>query len=97
MQGFDKYFWGQQNMASKSQEWTSKNRSRLIQIIPKRGVELLKENICILRVISNLGHIKALLKHKWPCEMWSQACILSNLSVLTQRDSVIHGTLQAQQ
>lgn len=47
MQGFDKYFWGQQNMASKSQELTSKKRSRLIQIIPKRGVELLKENICV--------------------------------------------------
>lgn len=47
MQGFDKYFWGQQNTASKSQEWTSKKRSRLIQIIPKRGVELLKENICV--------------------------------------------------
>lgn len=97
MQGFDKYFWGQQNMASKSQELTSKKRSRLIQIIPKRGVELLKENICVLRVIINLGHIKALSKHKWPSEMWSKICILSNLSLLTQRDSVIHWTLQAQQ
>lgn len=67
-------------MASKIQECTPQNRSRCIQIIPKRDVELLKENICILRVIINLGHVKALSKHKWPSELRSKTCILSNLS-----------------
>lgn len=77
-------------MASKTQECTPKTRSRCILILPKRVVELLKENIRILRVIINLGHVKALSKHKWPFEMGSKTCVLSNLSFLTQRDSVIH-------
>lgn len=78
MQIFDKYFWRQQRMDSKTQECSPRKQITSMEIIPNRGLEQMYGKICMLRVIINLWHLGALLKDKWPSELWLQTCIPSN-------------------